>query len=47
VTRILDGVQSLLLTAASTVHIWRDTAIAILAGLVILALWLYTESTSS
>jgi hypothetical protein len=46
-TEVLRHVQSLLLTAASTVHIWRDSAIAILAGLVILALWLYAEATTS
>jgi hypothetical protein len=41
---ILRQVQALLFTAASTVHIWRDAAIACLAGVVILCLWLWFEA---
>jgi hypothetical protein len=47
VTRILDGLQSVLLAAATTVHVWRDVAIMVLAGIVIACLWLYAEATSS
>jgi hypothetical protein len=40
-----DTLQSVLLTLAGTVHVWRDSAIVILAGIVIGALWLYAEAT--
>jgi cytochrome c biogenesis factor len=40
-----DTLQSVLLTLADTLPWWRDSAIVILAGIVIGALWLYAEAT--
>jgi hypothetical protein len=44
---ILRDLQAILLTAATTMHVWRDLAIAGLALVVIIALRLYLESTAS
>jgi hypothetical protein len=46
VADVLRGLQSVLLAAATTVHVWRDVAIMVLAGIVIGCLWLYAEATS-
>lgn len=44
---LLRQVQAALYTAATTIDVWRDTAIMLLAGIVIGALWYAAEATGS
>lgn len=39
------ALQAALFTAATTLDLWRDAAIVVLAGIVIGALWFYAEAT--
>lgn len=41
------ALQAALFAAATTVHLWRDAAIVVLAALVIGALWFYAEASGS
>jgi hypothetical protein len=36
--------QAACFLAADTIHIWRDSAVAALAGMVIACLWLFAEA---
>lgn len=45
VADLLRALQAALFTAASTVHLWRDAAIFVLAAIVIGALWFYAEAS--
>lgn len=38
-TDLFRALQSLILTAADTMHVWRDAAVVLLAGFVIVVLW--------
>ena len=41
----MDMIQAALYALADTMHLWRDSAIAILAGIVIVCLYLFVELT--
>jgi cytochrome c biogenesis factor len=40
-----ERLQTLVLTMADTMDIWRDVAIMLLAGIVIGCLWYYAEAS--
>jgi hypothetical protein len=42
---LLRQVQAVLLTAATTIDVWRDGAIAVLAGVVIACLYVVVEGS--
>lgn len=44
---LLRALQAALFTAASTVHLWRDAAIFVLAAIVIGACWVAAEAHGS
>lgn len=44
---LLRAVQAALFTAATTIDLWRDVAIVILAGIVIGALFYVAETSAS
>jgi hypothetical protein len=43
VAELLRHLQVLILTAATTIHVWRDVAIMVLAGVAIAGLWLWAD----